>query len=188
MSKSPLVRPPDGATPVPSRPTELPTFKVGDLALVDHARLPSWPRNCLQDPYFGPYRIISIDGSRINIWLAAFVMVELRCSIVFVGMVVSGRRAPRYRHPVGRRSRFDPCTPGWFGVGRLACGLFTAMWRLQLRCGRCAVVAAASWWAGFLWARHAAAGRLIVKSCLCSQHIRVGAGYLCLGLSKCSVA
>ena len=84
-------------------------------------------------------------------WLAASVMVELRCSAVSVGMVAGGRGAPRCRLPVGRRSRFDPCTPGWFGVGRLACGLFTVMWRLQLRCGRCAVVAAASWSAGFVW-------------------------------------
>ena len=72
-------------------------------------------------------------------------MVELRCCGVFVGMVVSGRGAPRCRNSVGRRSRFNPCTPGWFGVGRLACGLFTVMWRLQLWCGWCAVVAAASW-------------------------------------------
>ena len=28
------------------------SFKVGDLVLVHHSRLPSWPRNCLQDPYF----------------------------------------------------------------------------------------------------------------------------------------
>ena len=40
------------------------SFKVGDLVLVHHSRLPSWPRNCLQDPYFRPYLIIRIDGSR----------------------------------------------------------------------------------------------------------------------------
>ena len=84
-------------------------------------------------------------------WLAAFVMVELRCSVVFVGMVVSRRGAPRCRHPVGRRSRFDTSTPGWFRVGHLACGLFTVMWRLQLGCGWCAVVAASSWSAAFVW-------------------------------------
>ena len=44
-----------------------PSFKVGDLVLVHHSRLPSWPRNCLRDPYFGPYRIIRIDGSRIHV-------------------------------------------------------------------------------------------------------------------------
>ena len=83
--------------------------------------------------------------------LAAFVMVELRCSVVFLGMVVGGRGAPRCRHSVGRRSRFDPCTLGWFGVCRLACGLFTFMSRLQLWCGWSAVVVAASWSARFAW-------------------------------------
>ena len=95
-------------------------------------------------------------------WLAASVMVQLRCSAVFVGMVAGGHGAPRCRLPVGRRSRFDPCTPGWFGVGRVACGLFTVMWRLQLRCGWCAVVAAASWSAGFVW----------VLSCCCRWSYR----------------
>ena len=84
-------------------------------------------------------------------WLAVSIMVELRCSAVSVGMVAGGRAAPRCRLPVGRRSRFDPCTPGSFGVGRLACGLLTVMWRVQLRCGWCAVVTAASWSAGFVW-------------------------------------
>ena len=27
------------------------SFKVGDIVLVHHSRLPSWPSNCLQDPY-----------------------------------------------------------------------------------------------------------------------------------------
>ena len=45
------------------------SFMVGDLVLVHHSRLPSWPRNCLQDPYFGPYRIIRIDGSWIHVRL-----------------------------------------------------------------------------------------------------------------------
>ena len=43
------------------------SFKVCDLVLVHHSRLPSWPRNCLLEPYFGPYRIINIDGSRIDV-------------------------------------------------------------------------------------------------------------------------
>ena len=43
------------------------SFKVGELVLVHHSRLPSWPRNCLRDPFFGPYRIIRIDGSRIHV-------------------------------------------------------------------------------------------------------------------------
>ena len=84
-------------------------------------------------------------------WLDAFVMVELRCSVLSKGMVAGGRGAPRCRLPVGRRSRFDPCTHGYCGVGRLACGLSTVMWRLQLRCGWCAVVAGASRSAGCVW-------------------------------------
>ena len=86
-------------------------------------------------------------------WLAVSIMVELRCSAVSVGTVAGGRGAPRCCLPVGRRSRFHPCTPGWFGVGQLACGVFTVMLRLQLRCSWCAVVVAASWSAGFVWVR-----------------------------------
>ena len=78
---------------------------------------------------------------------------RVTCSVVLVGMVVGGRGAPRCRQPVGRRSCLNPCLPGWFGVGRLACGLFTVTWRLQLRCGWCAVVLAASWSAWFAWVR-----------------------------------
>ena len=51
-------------------------------------------------------------------------MVELRRCVASVGMVVSGHGAPWCRQPMGRRSRCDPCMPGCFGVGRLACGLF----------------------------------------------------------------
>ena len=42
------------------------SYRVGDLGLVHHLRFHSCPRNCLQDPYFGPCRIIKIDGSRIH--------------------------------------------------------------------------------------------------------------------------
>ena len=35
--------------------------------------------------------------------------------------------------------------------------------------------------------RRAAAGGRIAECCLCSQHVRVGAGWLRLGWSKCSV-
>ena len=51
-------------------------------------------------------------------------MVESWCSVVLVGMAIGGRGAACCRQPMGRRSRFDPCMPGRFGVGRLACGLF----------------------------------------------------------------
>ena len=59
------------------RPT---TFKVGDLVLVHHPRLPTWPRNCLQDPYFGPYRIIKIDGSRIHVRFSPRLGEEVLCA------------------------------------------------------------------------------------------------------------
>ena len=67
-------------------------------------------------------------------------MVELWCSVVFVGMVVGGRGASWCCQPVGRRSSFDACMPGQFGVGRLACGLFMVtscplQW-FSLVCGR----------------------------------------------------
>ena len=72
-------------------------------------------------------------------------MVELRCSVVSFGMVDGGRGAPLCRQPVGRRSHFDPCMPGRFGVGRLACGLFIAPSLLLQRFGWCMVVLAALW-------------------------------------------
>ena len=56
------------------------SFKVGDLALVHHSRLPSRPRNCPQDPYFGPYRIIRIDGSRIHVRCSPRLGGELLCA------------------------------------------------------------------------------------------------------------
>ena len=56
------------------------TFKVGDVVLVHHSRLPSWPRNCLQDPYFGPYRIIKINGSRIHVRCSPCLGGELLCT------------------------------------------------------------------------------------------------------------
>ena len=40
----------------------------------------SWPRNCLQDPYFGPYRIIRIDGSRIHVRCSPRLGGELLCA------------------------------------------------------------------------------------------------------------
>ena len=65
------------------------SFKVGDLVLVHHSRLPSWPRNCLQDPYFGPCRIIRIDGSRIHV----------RCSPRLGGELLCAPKQLRHYHP-----------------------------------------------------------------------------------------
>ena len=55
------------------------SFNVGDLVLVHHSRLHSWPRNCLQDPYFGPYRIIRRDGSRMHVRCSPRLGGELLC-------------------------------------------------------------------------------------------------------------
>ena len=66
-----------------SRSNSLPrpaSFKPGDLVLVHHLRLPSWPRNCLQEPYFGPYCTIRIDGSRIHVRCSARLGGELLCA------------------------------------------------------------------------------------------------------------
>ena len=56
------------------------TIKVGDLVPVHHLQLPTWPRNCLQDPYFGPYRIIKIDGSRMHVRCSPRLGAELLCA------------------------------------------------------------------------------------------------------------
>ena len=77
-------------------------------------------------------------------------MVELRCSVVSVGMVVGRPGSPWCRQPVGRRSRIDPCMPGCFDVGWIACGLFmVASWLPQLF-GWCMGVLAALWSAFFI--------------------------------------
>ena len=63
-----------------NRTRGLASFKGGDLVLVHHSRLHTWPRNCLQDPYFGPYRIIRIDGSRIHVSCSPRLGGELLCA------------------------------------------------------------------------------------------------------------
>ena len=39
----------------------------GGWVLVHHSRLPAWPRSTSNDPYFGPYKILSVDGHRITV-------------------------------------------------------------------------------------------------------------------------
>ena len=56
------------------------TFKLGDLVLVHHSQMPTWPRIRLQDPLFGPYRIIKIDGSRIHVRCSPRLGGELLCA------------------------------------------------------------------------------------------------------------
>ena len=83
-------------------------------------------------------------------WLVGCIMVESQRCGVFVGMVVGGRGASWCRQPMGRRSRFDPCMPGWFAVGRLACGLFIVGSFFLQQFGWYPV-SAALWWACVSW-------------------------------------
>ena len=48
--------------------------------LVHHLGLPTWLRNCLQDPFFPPYRIIKIGGSRIHVTCSPRLGGELLCA------------------------------------------------------------------------------------------------------------
>ena len=57
-----------------------PTVRVGDPVLIHHSQLLTWPCNRLQDPYFGPYRIIKIDGSRIHLMCSPRLGGELLCA------------------------------------------------------------------------------------------------------------
>ena len=43
------------------------SYQKGDLLLVHHSRLPAWPHSTRDDPYFGPYKILSVDGHRITV-------------------------------------------------------------------------------------------------------------------------
>ena len=41
------------------------SHQEGDWVLVHHSWLPAWPRSTSDDPYFGPYKILYVDGHRI---------------------------------------------------------------------------------------------------------------------------
>ena len=43
------------------------TYQEGDWVLMRHSHLPAWPRSTSDDPYFGPYKILSVDGHRITV-------------------------------------------------------------------------------------------------------------------------
>ena len=43
------------------------SYQEGDRVLVHHNRLPAWPRSTSDDPYFGSYKILSVDGHRITV-------------------------------------------------------------------------------------------------------------------------
>ena len=43
------------------------TYQEGNLVLVHQSRLPALPLSTSDDPYFGPYKILSVDGHRITV-------------------------------------------------------------------------------------------------------------------------
>ena len=43
------------------------TYQEGDWVMVHHTWLPAWPCSTSYDPYFGPYKILSVDGHRITV-------------------------------------------------------------------------------------------------------------------------
>ena len=63
-----------------NRPWQTASFKVGDLVLVHHSRLPSYLRNCGQHAYSGPSRIIRIDESKIHVSCTPRLGGELLCA------------------------------------------------------------------------------------------------------------
>ena len=42
------------------------SYQEGDWVLVHHSPLSAWPRSTSDDPYFAPYKILSVDGHRIT--------------------------------------------------------------------------------------------------------------------------
>ena len=48
--------------------------------LVHHSRLPAWPRSTRDDPYFWPYKILSVDGHCITVQCSARLGVTLVCA------------------------------------------------------------------------------------------------------------
>ena len=53
-------------------------------------RLPTWPRSTSDHPYFGPYKILSVDGHRITV----------RCSSQLgETLVCAAQQLKRYHDP-----------------------------------------------------------------------------------------
>ena len=66
------------------------SYQEGDGVLVHHSRLPAWPCSTSDDPYFGPYEIMSADDHRITV----------RCSPRLEGTRVCGaQQHKRYYDP-----------------------------------------------------------------------------------------
>ena len=95
-----------------------------------------------------------------SLWLVGR---SFNCRISALGMVAGGRGASWCPQPMGRRFRFNPCMPGWFSVGRLACRLFTVGSFFLQQFGWYPGVSAALWSAG------ASRGRLRCSPRWCSR-------------------
>ena len=66
------------------------SYQEGEWVLVHHSRLPAWPGSTSGDPYFEPYRILSVDGHRITV----------RCSPRIGGTpVCAAQQLKRYYDP-----------------------------------------------------------------------------------------
>ena len=66
--------------------------------LVHHTWLPAWPRSTSNDPYFAPYKMLSVDGHRITV----------RCSPRLGGaLVCAAQQLKRYYDPA------DLCGKEW---------------------------------------------------------------------------
>ena len=59
-----------------------------DWVLVHHSRLDAWPHSTSNDPYFGPYKILSVDGHRITV----------RCSSRLGGTLVCAAQQLKLYH------------------------------------------------------------------------------------------
>ena len=66
-------------------------YKEGDWVLVHHSPLPAWPRPTSDYPYFGPYKILSVDGHCIAV----------RCSPRHFGgaLMCAAQQIKRYYDP-----------------------------------------------------------------------------------------
>ena len=66
------------------------SYQEGNWVLVHHSRLPVSPRSTSDDPYFGPWKILSVDGQRITV----------RCSPQLGGtLVCAAQELKRYYDP-----------------------------------------------------------------------------------------
>ena len=88
------------------------TYQEEDWVLVHHSRLPAWPRSTSDDPYFGPYKILSVDAHRLTEVLSPTKgKAGVRCSTAQAllrprgalwGRMGTKRRGDRRSGPTGR--------------------------------------------------------------------------------------